>query len=648
MTTSGAVTMFGRSSLSALVLVGAALALGKSGDLPAVQPNPNVERAGVLHNGILTVTLEAQQATWRINGPNRPAMSLAAFAEPGKRPVMPGPLLRVPAGTELRISVRNSLATPLTFFVPAAVHGGPQSMTAMDTVVIAPGATGQLVTRATAPGNYVYRATTPARANQLTRLEGALGGALVVDSTGAPDRPYDRVFVMMLTLDSATVANMNANGRAPFGAPGVRDVFTINGRTWPNTERIAATVGDSLHWRVINASMEVHPMHLHGFYFRVDALDGPRVEETGRPAPGQMVVTQFMSPLSTMSMSWSPDRPGNWIFHCHFALHLRPDSISAAADDPHRRDMVGLVLSVAVAPRSGAPVATVAAPARHLRLVAVADSTAPPPDTPQAVSPMRFVLEEQGHQVDTKQAYSAELDLTRGEPVSVMIVNHLREPTSVHWHGIELADSYMDGVPGVSGAGARLTPEIEPGDSFEARFTPPRSGTFMYHTHVDEVREEQAGLAGALIVRDPGALPSPDEHVLFLKGNDRYAGPYPVEMNGVLNPDTIVLHAGRAARFRLLNLAKTTVAPVFSLTARPDSAQRLDDDTMIVRWVPVAKDGFDLPAVQQTARPARQLVAMGETYDFEYTPLHTGELRLEVRGVQDHLLKVRVPMRVEQ
>src|SRR5690348_933361 len=636
------------SSLFAVILAGAVLVSRNRGDLPAVQPNPNVERAGGLHDGVLTVTLEAKLASWRINGPHRPAMSLAAFAEPGKPPVMPGPLLRAPAGTELHVSVRNALPTPLTFFVPAAVHGGPQGMTAMDTIVIAPGAVGQLVTRATAPGNYVYRAATPARANQLTRLEGALGGALVVDSADAPDRPRDRVFVLMGTLDSATRAYLNANGPLQFGAPGVRQVFTINGRAWPNTEPISATVGDSLRWRVVNASTEVHPMHLHGFYYRVDAFDGPRAEVQGRPAPGQMVVTQFMTAFSGMSMSWSPDRPGNWIFHCHFALHLRPDSLSAEANDPYRRGMVGLVLGITVGARPGTPVATVAAPARHLRLVAVVDSTAPMNGAPQTVSPMRFVLEEQGREADTKRAYSAPLDLTRGEPVSIMIVNHLRLPTSVHWHGIELADSYMDGVPDVSGAGARLTPEIAPGDSFEARFTPPRSGTFMYHAHVDEVREEQAGLAGALIVRDSGTSPSPDDHTFFLKGNYLYTGANPVQMNGDLNPDTLVLHVGRPARFRLLSLAKTTVAPIFFLTARPDSAVHLDDDTMLVRWVPLAKDGFDVPATRQTARLARQLVAMGETYDFEYTPLHAGALRLEVRGAQDDLLKIRVPIRVEQ
>ena len=84
---------------------------------------------------------------------------------------------------------------------------------------------------------------------------------------------------------------------------------------------------------------------------------------------------------------------------------------------------------------------------------------------------------------------SPELDLLRGEPVSITIVNHLAEPTSVHWHGIEVQDSYVDGVRGIQRAGGHLSPEIAPGDSFVARFTPPRSG----HVHVS--RPHGRGLA---------------------------------------------------------------------------------------------------------------------------------------------------------
>ena len=71
--------------------------------------------------------------------------------------------------------------------------------------------------------------------------------------------------------------------------------------------------------------------------------------------------------------------------------------------------------------------------------------------------------------------------VTRAVPVRITVVNTRNVTTSVHWHGIEL-ESYFDGVAGCSGAGAHLAPIIAPHDSFVVRFTPPRAGTFIYHT----------------------------------------------------------------------------------------------------------------------------------------------------------------------
>src|SRR5215472_12434992 len=77
--------------------------------LPTVQPNPNTHRAGRLHGDVLSVALEAKQASWQADGPARPPMTVAAFAEAGAPPLLPGPLVRAPQGTEIRLSVRNSL-----------------------------------------------------------------------------------------------------------------------------------------------------------------------------------------------------------------------------------------------------------------------------------------------------------------------------------------------------------------------------------------------------------------------------------------------------------------------------------------------------------------------------------------------------------
>lgn len=589
--------------------------------LPTVQPNPNTSRAGLLRDSVLTVTLDAQESLWWINGPDRPPMTIEAFGEPGEAPLMPGPLVRASVGTSLRLEIHNSLAKPLTLLVPAAVHGGPEGP--VDSMAVPPGATRVFTTTARTAGNYVYRAFVPR--NRATRLiAGLLSGALVIDTAGAPVAAHDRVFVVMQRPDSVSLACADTATGSLTPCEEGRLSYTINGRSWPNTERIHAVVGDTLHWRVINASNDVHPMHLHGFYYRVDALSAPLVGIQSRPFPGQLVATQVLTGFSGMTMTWSPDRPGNWLFHCHFAMHLMADGVPLTGADLAMRDMSGLVLGAIVSGRRGVRAAGEPAAMRHLRLIATEDSATHGATGPIAVPAMRFLLEEGGRRVDAGPDFSPEMDLTRDEPVAITIVNHLREPTSVHWHGIELEDSYVDGVPGFSGSGAHVAPAIAPGDSFVARFTPPRSGTFMYHAHFDERWEQLAGLEGALIVRDPGTRPAADDHVLFLKTSRFDAGEAtPLEINGRVHPDTLVLHVGRPARLRLINLSTfhSSAAPMIRLVRLPDTVDR---------WRPVAKDGAELPEDARAPRAASQVVGMGETYDFEYTPESRVPMRLEV------------------
>jgi FtsP/CotA-like multicopper oxidase with cupredoxin domain len=93
--------------------------------------------------------------------------------------------------------------------------------------------------------------------------------------------------------------------------------------------------------------------------------------------------------------------------------------------------------------------------------------------------------------------------LTRGQPVEIEVVNRLKDPTAIHWHGIEL-ESYYDGVPGWSGAGTKITPPIAPGTSCVARMTPPSAGTFIYHTHWHDQFQLINGIYGQLIVLPPG------------------------------------------------------------------------------------------------------------------------------------------------
>jgi FtsP/CotA-like multicopper oxidase with cupredoxin domain len=310
--------------------------------------------------------------------------------------------------------------------------------------------------------------------------------------------------------------------------------------------------------------------------------------------------------------------------------------------DHSSNGMAGIVMGIVVAPRRGQAFTDADAPRRRLRLVAFADS-----GFPDSAPSMRFRLAEPrafpGYR-EARPGYSPPIQLTRGEPVSIMIVNTMREPTTVHWHGMEL-ESYYDGVAGFGGQGPRISPIIAPNDSFEVRFTPPRSGTFMYHSHVQEMRQHPAGLLGALIVRDPGA-PAGSELTFMLKGpRSRPLTVGAQEINGQMNPDTVSIPAGQPTRFRLMSLMSFNPNATFNLTARRDSVQSLREDSLLVRWSLVAKDGADLAKPHATPTLARQRVSMGESYDFLYTPPRPGDLRLEVRS-QGGALLVRVPIRV--
>jgi FtsP/CotA-like multicopper oxidase with cupredoxin domain len=225
--------------------------------------------------------------------------------------------------------------------------------------------------------------------------------------------------------------------------------------------------------------------------------------------------------------------------------------------------------------------------------------------------------------------------LTRGVPVSITVVNELPEATAIHWHGMEL-QSYFDGVADFAGQPGKTAPAIAPRDSFEARFTPPRSGTFMYHTHVDEVRQQKAGLSGAMIVVEPGATRDPATDLVFLITTPRLdANSDVVYLNGSSSPAPIEMRAGTRYRMRILNLH------IF----RPSMRFEVRQDTALVSWRALAKDGADLPAALATMRRASQQLGNGETFDFELIPAAPGDLRIDVTSAVGVLLAT-VPIRV--
>ena len=143
----------------------------------------------------------------------------------------------------------------------------------------------------------------------------------------------------------------------------------------------------------------------------------------------------------------------------------------------------------------------------------------------------------------------------------------------------------------------------------------------MYHTPWHNFLQLVGGLYGPLIVLPPGQTfdPETDRVVMIGLGGSHDSGS-PLLLNGSTQPEPLRLKAGLKYRFRLINITPNNPTLQVSLLA----------GTSPVRWRAVAKDGMDLPPAQALERDARQVVSVGETFDFEFKPAMKGDLRLEV------------------
>jgi FtsP/CotA-like multicopper oxidase with cupredoxin domain len=214
------------------------------------------------------------------------------------------------------------------------------------------------------------------------------------------------------------------------------------------------------------------------------------------------------------------------------------------------------------------------------------------------------------------------LELKRGEPVRIVVRNNLAdEYTGVHWHGLEI-ESYPDGVPNFSGIGDKIMPPIAPADSFVAEFTPPRSGTFPYHSHMHELRQIASGMYGAIIVSD-APRDTVHDHLIVAGG-----GGLPVfEKNG---PNFLLVNGRTEAAPLRLTVGETHRLRIVSIHADVPLRFRLGTLSSVSTWTPIARDGADLPAGLQVEGPATIDMGPGETADFNFTPKVVGEQLLEV------------------
>jgi FtsP/CotA-like multicopper oxidase with cupredoxin domain len=151
------------------------------------------------------------------------------------------------------------------------------------------------------------------------------------------------------------------------------------------------------------------------------------------------------------------------------------------------------------------------------------------------------------------------------------------------------------------------------------------------HTHMNDLTQLSSGLYGALIVVPERTTfqPESDKVLLLSRNGKRKDGE--LLLNGSTTPAPLELRAGVRYRFRFIDILANNSIVINAI-----------QDGKPVEWVPIAKDGADLPSVQSVATPATFTIAPGETYDFTLTPEKSGKIEFtyDQRLLDEHVKQI--------
>jgi FtsP/CotA-like multicopper oxidase with cupredoxin domain len=221
-----------------------------------------------------------------------------------------GPTIETVEGDRVRIYVSNRLSVPTTVHWHAMIlPNGMDGVAGVTQPAIPPGET------------YVYEFITPHAGtfmyhphfDNMTQEGMGMTGMFVVHPRNPATRP-DRDFALMLHEWAIEGGTMRPD---PFEMTDF-NVLTINGRAAPGTYPLVAELGDKVRIRIGNLSaMDHHPIHLHGYAFKVVETDGGPIPESAQWPE----TTVLVHVGSARAIELTADNPGDWIMHCHMTHH---------------------------------------------------------------------------------------------------------------------------------------------------------------------------------------------------------------------------------------------------------------------------------------------------------------------------------------
>jgi len=222
----------------------------------------------------------------------------------------PGPTLECVEGDKVRIFVTNRLPEHTTIhWHGILLPSGMDGVGGLTQPQIPPGKTFVYEFRMKKSGTFMYHP----HADEMVQLAMGMLGFLVVHPRNPKFMRVDRDFVFLMNAFDIEPGSRTpkVNTMLDF------NLWSWNSRVFPGIDHLVVRKGDRVRVRIGNLTMTNHPIHLHGYDFRVTCTDGGWV----RPQAQWPEVTIDVPVGAMRALEFDAGEPGDWAFHCHKSHH---------------------------------------------------------------------------------------------------------------------------------------------------------------------------------------------------------------------------------------------------------------------------------------------------------------------------------------
>ncbi len=223
-----------------------------------------------------------------------------------------GPTIEAVEGDRIRIYVTNKLGAPTSVhWHGVLLPNGMDGVAGLNQRAIRPGETYKYEFTLRQHGTQMYHS----HHDEMTQMAMGMIGLFIIHPRRPREERPDRDFAIMLSEWKIVpgTSRPDPNEMTDF------NVLTMNARVFPATDPLVVKVGDRVRIRLGNLSaMDHHPIHLHGYQFRITETDGGQIPESAQ----QHETTALVQVGATKTVEFVADAPGDWALHCHMTHHV--------------------------------------------------------------------------------------------------------------------------------------------------------------------------------------------------------------------------------------------------------------------------------------------------------------------------------------